>query len=207
MSRGFNVLTPLAPEDLVFCALTGDEELSRLFDFPLELRCPRPDLDFDARIVQSLMAENDLPYGGTRYLNGQCAHFAATGKSDRESVNALRFEDKKGEEELWLHAERNQRIEVENHESHSVGGNRSITVDSAHTVTIEKDTTLTVSEGDHLKTVSQGTQTNTVKGDITVESQSGKYTLTAATEITLKVGGSSIVMPPGHITLKSEKSI
>jgi type VI secretion system secreted protein VgrG len=135
-------------------------------------------------------------------------------KSDRECANALRFEDKKGEEELWLHAERDQRIEVENDESHSVGGNRSITVGGAHSETIKKNATLTVSEGDHCttvsqgvqtNTVSQGTHTNTVKGDITVESQSGKYTLTAATEITLKVGGSSIVMAPGHITLKSAK--
>ena len=44
MNRGFNVLTPLGAEQLVFCSLSGTEELSRLFDFRLELRSPRQDL-------------------------------------------------------------------------------------------------------------------------------------------------------------------
>ncbi|HEV7817291.1 MAG TPA: type VI secretion system tip protein TssI/VgrG [Janthinobacterium sp.] len=43
-------------------------------------------------------------------------------------ANALRFEDMKGEEELWLHAEKNQRIEVEHDESHWVGNDRNKTV-------------------------------------------------------------------------------
>ena len=37
------------------------------------------------------------------------------------NANALRFEDKKGAEQLWLHAEKNQDIEVENDETHWVG--------------------------------------------------------------------------------------
>ena len=126
-------------------------------------------------------------------------------KSGSDCANALRFEDKKGEEELWLHAERDQRIEVEHDENHSVGHDRTLTVEGTHTETIKKDTTITVSEGNHRTTVSQGEQSNTVKGGITVESQSSKYTLTAATEITLKVGGSSIVMTPGQIKIISPR--
>jgi len=41
------------------------------------------------------------------------------------NANALRFEDKKGAEQVWLHAERNQDIEVEHDETHSVGRDRS----------------------------------------------------------------------------------
>ena len=41
------------------------------------------------------------------------------------NANALRFEDKKGQEQVWLHAERNQDIEVEHDETHSVGQDRS----------------------------------------------------------------------------------
>jgi type VI secretion system secreted protein VgrG len=44
------------------------------------------------------------------------------------NANALRFEDAKGKEQVWLHAERNQDIEVENDETHSVGGNRRKTI-------------------------------------------------------------------------------
>lgn len=53
-----------------------------------------------------------------------------------ENANALRFEDKKGQEEVWLHAEKDQRIEVENCESHSVGVDRSKTVGHNETVSV-----------------------------------------------------------------------
>jgi type VI secretion system secreted protein VgrG len=42
-----------------------------------------------------------------------------------ETANALRFEDKRGEEQLWIHAEKNQDIEVENDETHWVGRDRT----------------------------------------------------------------------------------
>jgi type VI secretion system secreted protein VgrG len=49
------------------------------------------------------------------------------------NANAIRFEDKKGAEELWLHAERDQRIEVEHDEKHTVGRNRTKTVQASET--------------------------------------------------------------------------
>ncbi|TJZ68378.1 type VI secretion system Vgr family protein [Chitiniphilus eburneus] len=61
-----------------------------------------------------------------------------------ENANAIRFEDKKGQEEVWLHAEKDQRIEVENDESHWVGHNRSKTVDNDETVQVKHDRTETV---------------------------------------------------------------
>jgi type VI secretion system secreted protein VgrG len=60
------------------------------------------------------------------------------------NANAIRFEDKKGAEELWLHAERDQRIEVERDESHWVGHDRSKTVDHDETVRIQHDRRETV---------------------------------------------------------------
>jgi len=42
-----------------------------------------------------------------------------------DTANALRFEDKAGEEQVWLHAEKNMDTEVENNETHSVGSNRT----------------------------------------------------------------------------------
>lgn len=60
------------------------------------------------------------------------------------TANAIRFEDKKGQEEVWLHAEKDQRIEVENDESHTVGHDRSKTVDHDETVHVGHDRTETV---------------------------------------------------------------
>ncbi|NQE49018.1 type VI secretion protein VgrG [Herbaspirillum rubrisubalbicans] len=61
-----------------------------------------------------------------------------------DNANALRFEDKKGQEEVWLHAEKDQRIEVEHDESHWVGNDRSKTIDHDETVHVKHDRTETV---------------------------------------------------------------
>lgn len=55
------------------------------------------------------------------------------------NANALRFEDKKGSEELWLHAEKDQKIEVENDETHWVGHDRTKTVDNDEKVLVKHD--------------------------------------------------------------------
>lgn len=56
-----------------------------------------------------------------------------------DNANALRFEDKKGSEEVWLHAEKNQRIEVENDESHWVGHDRDKVIDHDERVQVRHD--------------------------------------------------------------------
>ena len=66
------------------------------------------------------------------------------------NANALRFEDKKGEEQVWLHAEKNQDIEVENDETHWVGRDRRKTIDRDETNHIKRDRTETV---DHDETI------------------------------------------------------
>ncbi|GAA3894353.1 type VI secretion system tip protein TssI/VgrG [Gibbsiella dentisursi] len=42
-----------------------------------------------------------------------------------DNANALRFEDKAGEEQVWLHAERNMDINVENDENHTIDKNHT----------------------------------------------------------------------------------
>jgi type VI secretion system secreted protein VgrG len=55
------------------------------------------------------------------------------------NANAIRFEDKKGSEQLWIHAEKNQDIEVENDETHWVGHDRTKTVDHDEKVHVKHD--------------------------------------------------------------------
>jgi type VI secretion system secreted protein VgrG len=66
------------------------------------------------------------------------------------NANALRFEDKKGSEQVWLHAEKNQDIEVENDETHWVGHDRKKTIDHDETTLVKHDRTETV---DHDETI------------------------------------------------------
>ncbi|MCG6118982.1 MAG: type VI secretion system tip protein VgrG, partial [Aquimonas sp.] len=93
-------------------------------------------------IVDYLNGDPDQPIIVGRVYNGQQPHpwqlpGAATQSGfltrstlggNYETANALRFEDKRGEEQVWLHAERNQDIEVENDETHWVGRDRTKTI-------------------------------------------------------------------------------
>ena len=60
------------------------------------------------------------------------------------NANAIRFEDKQGAEQLWIHAEKNQDIEVENDETHWVGRDRTKTIDRHETVHVKGNRTETV---------------------------------------------------------------
>ncbi len=99
-----------------------------------------------------------------------------------DNANALRFEDKPGEEQFWLHAERNMDTEVENDETHDVGSNRTKTVGKDETSHIKQNRTRTV-DGNETVTVGQdrsktinGNETTTVQQNRT-ESVKGNETL------------------------------
>ncbi|MFT3735430.1 MAG: type VI secretion system tip protein TssI/VgrG [Rhodocyclaceae bacterium] len=65
---------------------------------------------------------------------------SSTGGST-ENFNEIRFEDKKGSEQLFIHAEKNQDIEVENDETHWVGHDRKKTVDNDENVEVKNNRT------------------------------------------------------------------
>ena len=74
------------------------------------------------------------------------------------NANALRFEDKKGAEQVWLHAEKNQDIEVENDETHWVGHDRTKTIDHDETNHIKHDRTETVDNNETITVHGQRTE-------------------------------------------------
>ncbi|WP_229419034.1 type VI secretion system Vgr family protein [Pseudoduganella flava] len=137
-----------------------------------------------------------------------------------DNANALRFEDKKGAEQLWMQAERNMDTVVKNDETKAVGANRSMQVGGHHTVNVGGNQSQGIS-GNHTHTVggelietvkrnmtvtvTEGRQDSTIKGDVTVTSQDGEITVTSPKKITLVVGGSSITMTPNDITIVGGK--
>jgi len=78
-------------------------------------------------------------------------------RSSKEGVadnfNEFRFEDKKGSEQVYLHAEKNQDIVVEHDETHSVGHDRSKTVSNNETVDIGKNRSEKVGENETISIV------------------------------------------------------
>jgi type VI secretion system secreted protein VgrG len=86
------------------------------------------------------------------------------------NANALRFEDKKGSEQVWLHAEKNQDIEVENDETHWVGHDRKKTIDNDETTLVKHDRTETVGNNETISIRVDRTETVGSNETITVGS-------------------------------------
>ena len=82
------------------------------------------------------------------------------------NANAIRFEDKKGEEQVWIQAERNMDTVVENDETHHVMHDRTKTIDHDETVFVHHDRTETV---DHDETITvHNDRTETVDHNETI---------------------------------------
>ena len=71
-------------------------------------------------------------------------------KNGQGDANAIRFEDKAGQEQLWLHAQKDQLTEVENDEDKWVGNDRRKTVDRDETSVIHRDRTETVGRNEKI---------------------------------------------------------
>jgi type VI secretion system secreted protein VgrG len=131
-----------------------------------------------------------------------------------ENANALRFEDAKGEEQVWLHAERNQDIEVEVDETHWVGQDRKKTIDRDETTEVHRNRTETVDGNEKIAVHQNRTETVDKNEKLTVGQSRYRsvgqnedvtigrnLTITAGDTITIRVGLSKLVMTSsGSIT-------
>lgn len=121
--------------------------------------------------------------------------------------NEIRFEDKKGSEEIYVHAQKDAKIEVLNDRTESVGNDETITITNKRTTTIEKsDETLTVSKGNRTIRVSKGNETHQVKGTraLTI---TGNETHTNKGDFTQKVQGNYTLKVTGNVTIKATGSM
>ena len=82
------------------------------------------------------------------------------------TANAIRFEDKAGAEQLWLHAQKDQLTEVENDEDKWVGQDRRKTIDRDEFNTIHRDRTEIVDRNEKINV--HGWRTEEVDLDETI---------------------------------------
>ncbi len=133
-------------------------------------------------IVDFLEGNPDMPIITGRVYNGEQnvpyelpANQTQTGYKTRSSkgggadnFNQLRFEDKKGHEQVYLHCEKDLLTLVEYSEVHTVGYDRTTTIENNEERTVTKghekvtiktgDKTLQVQTGNHKVTIDQGDQ-------------------------------------------------
>jgi type VI secretion system secreted protein VgrG len=136
------------------------------------------------------MPPYDLP--GNKTQSGLKSRSSLSGSP--ANFNEIRFEDKKGSEQLFIHAEKNQDIEVENDETHWVGRDQSLKVDRDKFDRIERDKTIEVA-GKHLETIGAsmtidvGTNQSISVGANLTETVTLNYAETVGAAMELTVGG------------------
>jgi type VI secretion system secreted protein VgrG len=97
------------------------------------------------------------------------------------NFNEIRFEDKKGEEELYIHAEKNHTNITENDRNEDVGANRSLKV------------------GGNLKEEIKGNKESTVDTDHTEHIKGhDKVTVDSGQELTVTAGGRKVKITGDH---------
>ena len=106
----------------------------------------------------------------------------------RANFNEIRFEDKKGAEQVYIHAEKNQDIEVENDETHWVGHDRKKTIDNDETTHVKHDRTETVDNNETITIDGNRTETVDKNETITID---GNRTETVDENETITIDGAA----------------
>ena len=163
-------------------------------------------------IVDFLEGDPDRPIITGRVYNADNmtpyelpAHATQSGLKSRsskggtpENFNEIRFEDEKGAEEMYIHAERNRTIVVEADENHSVGASRTRTVGSTESATIGTDRTKKIGANE---TEAIGANKTITVGANHDETIAANMTLTVGANQTVTVGAAANHAVGGPMTL------
>ena len=206
--QGFGaVFNPRIGQEVIVDFLQGDPDqpiiIGRVYNAQ-----QMPPYELPANKTQSGIKSRSTP-------NGSAANF-----------NEIRFEDLKGSEQFFMHAERTMTIVVKGSESHSVGGSQSVSVGGNHNTKIKKDANVEVTEGGYNIAVKQKQMfidvpnaqfhvhakkiwhiaeeefTADVHGN-TIRMDTSTVSITGKSKVTLTCGGSKIELTPGGITISS----
>lgn len=122
---------------------------------------------------------------------------------DGSKFNELRFDDKKGEEEIYMEAGKNHNWLVHNDQVGKVENDQTLTIENNRTTTINKgDDQLSVKKGHQNIEISAGNYNLKVaKGSSTTDVMKA-ITITSKTSIELKVGANSIKIDQSGIEIK-----
>ena len=165
-------------------------------------------------VVSFLEGNPDRPLiTGSVYNDGQMPPYALPANQTQSGIkshsskggfdtnfNEIRFEDKKGDEQVFIHAERNQDIRVKNSAFEWIGNERHLIVKKDLFEQVDGDRHSTV-KGDRNEKI---TGTLSIKADQDMQEKVGmKHAIDAGQEIHLKAGMNVVIEAGMSITLKA----
>jgi type VI secretion system secreted protein VgrG len=136
--------------------------------------------------------DNDVPYALPE--NKTKAGWKSDSSIGHQGYNEIVYEDKKGSEQIGVHAQRNLNVVVLASESRSIGGNLSTTIGNSEKREIGK--AFKIPAG------SPARETTIKMGDDKLTVESGNIVYEAKLKIELKVGPSTIRIEPTGITIE-----
>lgn len=141
------------------------------------------------------------PYKLPDFMTQSVLKSRSTTKGEAENFNELRFEDKKGEEQVYFHAEKNFDRVVENNDTLKVGSDKAD--DGSQTIEIWKNRTETIKKGNETLTIEEGNRTETIKkGDDSLTIETGSRAVKITKDDTLTVEGKQAVTITGDLNLE-----
>lgn len=183
-------------------------------------------------VVGGLYNSANMPVFAAADKNKSGIRTRSTLKGDTSTFSEFSFDDTKGSELVFLHAEKDYTTEVEHDhkltitntrvvkvgstETYEVDDKQTITVGNGRSVTVKKaDDTLevtdgnravTIDKGNHSLTVSKGKSTTTVKADIGQTSQTGNIAIEASAGKVTVSAAQSIELKVGGNSIKIDTS-
>ncbi|WP_445681237.1 type VI secretion system Vgr family protein [Radicibacter daui] len=118
-----------------------------------------------------------------------------TSKNGTGKFNEIRFEDKADSEEVYIHAQKDMKVEVVN--------DLTETIDHDHSTTVKNDHKLTVSEGNETYKVEKGTRDVSVKGKETHKNEDN-FEHTVSKDYKLTIDGNLTIEVTGDVSLKGK---
>ncbi len=180
-----NVILPRVGHEVLVDFLDGDPDrpliVGRVFN-----KAHMPVYDLPANKTRAVW--RTLTYGAS----GSYPQAEPLDSGANRTSNEIRFEDKGGQEELFIHAERDMNSRVRFDDSRHVGRNQQRRVGLDRSTNIGQDDTKTI--GRDRKTHVIGKDGLLVDGTLDIESK---------TSITLRVGSSVVVIGPTGIVIQS----
>lgn len=167
-------------------------------------------------------ADNMPPYALPANMTQSGVKTRSTLGGSPDNFNELRFEDKKGDEHIYFHAEKNFDRHVENDDREYIGhdqlntiqnhrtefvkdGNETIVIEAGNrSITVGKgNQTTEIKQGNREATIGMGNDTLSIKmGNQTTKLDLGKSETEAMQSIELKVGQSSVKLDQMGVTIK-----
>ena len=142
----------------------------------------------------------DLPGNKTRTV---FKSMSTPGKEGEDrGFNELRIEDKKGEEEIYVHAEKDVNVHVKNDWKELILNEKNETVDKQHYTRIKDEDHLIVHKDSHSEYKTKWL----AKAGEEIHFKSGdKIVMGAGDELTFKVGSSFVKLTSGEVTIVGDK--